>query len=178
MAHQPMFSEAPKPLSQVDYLNAAAEAVRGYCGWHVTPDRDETLVLDDDGTGTFLLRSGHVTDVMSVRVAGADLDPSEYEWSEDGILRVPSCAGRGRLRSVEVAIRHGYSESEASAVLAVIRGAAHRAAMSPGGNLAYQAAGTQRVGFQSATGGGSNSLPLMQTEKDTLAPFKLTWGPR
>lgn len=177
MVHVPMFEESVAPMSDLDYMNAAAESVRAYCGWHVTPVRTETLVVDDDGTGTVLLPSGRVTDVLSVARDGAALDLAEVQWNEDGVLRFPARCGRGRLRGLAVEVTHGYTEAEAAAVLGVIRGVATRAAMSPGGNIVSQSAGTQRVSYASS-GGAVASLPLMQTEKDVLATFRLGWGPR
>lgn len=150
---------------------AATQAIRDYCGWHVAPSMPETITLDGSGTGALLLPSRFVKEVRAVRLHGELLSEDTYEWSVDGILRRRHYSWPDRYRCVEVDIVHGFEDE---AVLAgMVAAIAARVKLDPTGALSNQRAGTQSVGFSSsATGGG-----LMQSEKDRLAPYKLTWGP-
>ena len=79
--------------------------IRDYCGWHIAPVVEETLILDGSEGSSLMLPTLHIKDVLSVKVGGTDL--SYFEWSQSGYLRKRGSWGR-RLRSVEVTLRHGY----------------------------------------------------------------------
>lgn len=154
-----------------DPVAAATQAIRDYCGWHVAPVEEETLTLDGTGTDTLLLPSRLVVGVTSVKVRGEELPKDSYEWSTIGALRRLGNIWPDSYRSIEVDIKHGFTDM--SVLADVVSSIAARAKLDPTGVLASQRAGTQYVGFHSgATGGG-----LMASEKDRLAPYKLNWGP-
>lgn len=156
------------PASPVE---AATQAIRDYCGWHVAPAIDATITLDGTGTDTVLLPSRRVLSVASVTVDGTALDATAFEWSADGILRRRDRCWPDRYRAVTVDLRHGF---ESMAVLAdIVASIAARVKIDPTGALANQRAGTQSVGFMAGASGGG----LMQSEKDRLEPYRLTWGP-
>lgn len=150
---------------------AATQAIRDYCGWHVAPVITATLTLDGTGTDTVLLPSRRVVDIESVKLDGTDLEAEGFEWSSDGLLRRRRGCWPERYRSLEVILRHGFEDM--TALADVVASIVARVKIDPTGALASQRAGTQSVGFTSgATGGG-----LMQSEKERLAPYRLTWGP-
>lgn len=84
-------------------LNVASEAIRSYCGWHVSPVIEQSITLDGDGGTVLILPTLRLVALDEVRVNGAVIP--NVEWSEFGALRGqwPS-----RWRSIEVDIRHGY----------------------------------------------------------------------
>lgn len=155
--------------------DAATQAIRDYCGWHVAPVIDATLTLDGTGTDTVLLPSRRVVDVTDVKIGDTSLDPSRFEWSADGLLRRRHGCWPDRYRILTVELKHGFDDSGALAT--VVESIVARIRMDPSGMLASQSAGTQRVTFggRQATGGGG--VGLLGTEKELLAPHKLTWGP-
>jgi hypothetical protein len=130
-----------------DRLAQAEAMVRSYCGWHIAPNRDDTLTLDGDGGTVLVLPSLNVTEVLSVTVQGIVLDPTDYAWSQAGfITRVPSYANSWNTgytswsdgewsggwywwwpdapRSIVVELTHGYDPvpPEVSAVVQAIAG--------------------------------------------------------
>src|SRR5690625_5065951 len=154
-----------------DQVAVATQAMWVYCVWHVVAGEVETITLDGTGTDTLLLPSRLVVDVTSVKVRGEELPKASYEWSTIGALRRLGNIWPDSYRSIEVDIKHGFTDM--SVLADVVSSIAARAKLDPTGVLASQRAGTQYVGFHSgATGGG-----LMASEKDRLAPYKLNWGP-
>lgn len=90
-------------------VSAAAQSVRGRCGWHIAPEIIQELTLDHDGSRSLLLPSLHVTAVASVEdVRGPDpVVLTGWSWSRTGILRGSFPAGLGALR---VTLTHGYAK--------------------------------------------------------------------
>jgi hypothetical protein len=155
------------PTSPQFWLDAATASVRRYCEWHITPSITESMVLDGTGSRELLIPSGLVLDVMQCTNAGQDVT-DQVEWSEKGVLTLRT-GWTDRSRGIRLLVLHGYEE--APDVAGVIASVASRAAMNPSGALTSQRAGTQ--GFNMVAG----SIPLMEAEKDQLAPYRLTWGP-
>lgn len=92
-----------------DATLAAEALVTAYCGWHISPSRTETLVLDGPGGRTLLLPTLHVIEVAAVTSDGITLDPDSYDWSETGIVELRSGRFSRRLRGVTVTLTHGYT---------------------------------------------------------------------
>ncbi|MGE2733844.1 hypothetical protein [Mycolicibacterium vaccae] len=95
-------------------VKAALAAARGYCGWHVSPVRSETLTLDGPG--------GRLLSVPTLKVVGAPTvvevgRPVDVGWSSEK----PGCA-RKRSRglwsdefgAIEVTLTHGFTEVQAA----------------------------------------------------------------
>lgn len=151
---------------------AAEQAIRDYCGWHVTPAVEETLVVDGNGQKKILLPSRKINDVLTVEVDG---EPVEVRWSADGWITRVDGRFPDRERAITVTINHGLEHGSA-VIDQVIGNIVSRARMSPAGNIVSQRAGTQSVTFASS-GGEVTGYGLLQSEKDLLAPYKLNWGP-
>lgn len=106
MTEQPLLVESDLDefrAGDVDLnLAAATEAVRGYCRWHIAPERTETLTLRAEG-GRVILPTLHAT-AVTVEINGTTLDPADYEL-EAGYLRLKHwvCAD-----PVTVTLTHGY----------------------------------------------------------------------
>lgn len=106
------------PLSQADATARAEAEVRAYCGWHIAPQRTDTLVLDGPGGPLLVLPSLHVVSVASVAENGTEVDPEGYAWSAAGVVRRTSsatvwrsCAGwTDDYRAVSITLTHGYDE--------------------------------------------------------------------
>lgn len=164
----------PPPIPQSsDPLEAATQAVRDYCGWHIAPSYTETITLDGTGDGKIFLPTKYLTAVENLTVEGTPVEG--YRWSENGWITLENGAFPKSERAVTVTITHGYDD--ASPVGQVIAGIIARARMAPTGNVVQQRAGTQSVTF-ATSGGQVIGFGLMQAEKELLQPYKLEWGPR
>lgn len=153
----------------------ATQLIRDYCGWHVAPILEETITLDGNGTDRVLLPSRRVLDVSEVRIGDSVLGASAFEWSQDGILKRVGGVWPDSYRAIHVTLRHGYEDSGLLADL--VRAISARAKADPTGMVASKRAGTQSVSFRSGNFGGGAGGGLLSTERDLLAPYKLTWGP-
>lgn len=98
----PPLADTPVGVDAAQF-EAAAASVRAYCGWHVAPVVEESLVLDGSGARRLVLPTLRVVEVTSLEVDGHLV--AEPEWSASGILW-----GRfsGRPRSVRITLRHGF----------------------------------------------------------------------
>ena len=160
------------PTGPQFWLDAATAQVRRYCEWHVTPEIEEDIVLDGSGARSLLLPSKNVVQLLACTDAGVDV-LADVDVSDKGILTRRSGCWSRRHGAIRITVRHGYES--APDVAGVIAGVAARAAMSPG-NVTRQNVGPMGVSY-GTVGGAPISLPLLQSEKDALAPYKLNWGP-
>ncbi len=71
-------------------LLAASQVVRNYCGWHVCP-AVECSAEPMGGGNVRRLPAGYVSEITSVAENGETVDPSEYEWRKDGLIRRKGC---------------------------------------------------------------------------------------
>ncbi|RDI13453.1 hypothetical protein DEU38_13428 [Rhodococcus sp. AG1013] len=140
-------------------LNVANGAVRSYCGWHVAPVVEETVIVDGHG-GTILdLPTLRLVSIEEVQVQGAVVE--DVEWSADGTLR-----GQwpDRWRSIEVRMRHGFDAP--ADLLGVVLDAAARAVNS---ELGGQAETIGPFSFSASEG----STALFAHEVAVLNRYKL-----
>lgn len=95
-------------------IDAAVDAIRTYCGWHVWPQRDETLTLDGEGGSVLTLPTMHVTNIAEIREHGAVVDAPAYEWSRTGDVKRVAGRWTRRWRGIEVDLVHGYQKVPAA----------------------------------------------------------------
>lgn len=157
------------------WLNAAHAAVRRECGWHVAPVITETLTLDGSGSRGLLLPSGRVVSIASVKNDGVDVTSAVRLSRRTGVLTLAS-RWTPELGAVEITFTHGYPVEEVPDVAALIVTLTSRAAATLRSNVAQQSIGGASVRYLTGADGGPLSLPLLESEKRTLAPYKLTWG--
>lgn len=109
-------------------LAAAVAAVRGYCRWHIAPERTEEMTLRAVG-GRVILPTLRATAVTIEDADGAAVSVDDYEL-EAGFLRI-TCSAPGPLT---VTLTHGYSELPAD-VKRVALSMANSGATTVGGRL-------------------------------------------
>lgn len=91
-------------------LDAAAAAVRSYCGWHITPSVTETVeVWSPDGRSLFL-QTLALTAVASVVQDGTTLDSSECTFDSYGHIKRTSGSRFSTSTRVTVEFTHGYAD--------------------------------------------------------------------
>lgn len=156
------------------FLNAATRAIRAHCGWHVAPIITETLELDGSGGTTLLLPSQRVRSLVKVTNNGNDVTDEVRYSRRAGILTLAS-GWSTEVGSISVELEHGYEVDEVPDVAALIVSLTKRA--SDGGLVAQQSIGGASVRYTTGRDGGVHSLPLLDSEKSTLAPYALHWGP-
>lgn len=152
--------------------DSAEAALRAFCGWHVAPVVTETLTRDGNGRSVLKLPTQHVREVTAVRIDGRDVT-SSVRWSDAGMLE--GVTFPRKFRSVEVDLEHGYEPTEIADVLAIIQGAAKRAATHPA--VASQSVAGASVRYWGSSEGGPLTHLLTLPEREALAPYMLTWGP-
>ena len=89
-------------------LYAASQAIRNYCGWHVSPSAACTAYPDGGGK-VIKLPAGYVLSIDSVTEDGEELTEGQYEWRRDGLLR-RTCFRRwsNRWGGIKVEYKAGY----------------------------------------------------------------------
>lgn len=152
---------------------AATQAVRDYCGWHIAPCISEDLVLDGNGQSKLFLPTKRLEEVLYLEVDGQNVE--NFRFSQEGWVTLDCGVFPRKERAVKIGIRHGYHSADPASV--IVGNIVARARMSPTGNIVQQRAGTQSVTF-ATSGGQVMGFGLMQAEKDLLQPYKLEWGPQ
>ena len=112
------------------WMKAAQASIRRYCGWHVTPDIDETLKVDAYGGSILTLPSKHVNSITSILVDGREL-VDQIDWSVAGTIQLRTGCWLDRPGSVTVTLNHGYSRDEVPEIAELLRTLAKRRAPSP-----------------------------------------------
>lgn len=119
-------------LSQTDpetvrFLDAALAKVRRYCGWHVSPVRTETILLDGNGVSYLPLPTLKIVELVSVTEDDVALDLADIKQSASA----PGIIARTNWRrwspgfsNIEIEFSHGFTAAEAAdfreAVLSLI----------------------------------------------------------
>lgn len=164
--------------TQVDpqfWLNAAHAAIRRFCGWHVAPAITETLTLDGSGGKTLLLPSKRIVSIQSVLSDGQDVTDRVDVSKGAGMIEFDGQLSR-KLGGIAVNLTHGYEIDEVPDVAALIVTLTKRA-REAGRTIASQAIGPANVRYITGSDGSVPGLPLFESEKETLEPYRLNWGP-
>lgn len=107
----------------------AQSVIRDYCGWHIAPSVEETVLFDTQGPGLIFLPSLYVTAIGSVTVDGVAWDSSLFRWWGGGRLEGSWPVGP---RLVQVTFTHGYAACPGAVQAAARRLGSVRA---PGGTF-------------------------------------------
>lgn len=95
------------PFTQAQ-IDAAAAQIRGYCGWHIAPERTDTVRLDSDGAAVLRLPTLKLIEVIDVQDAAGN-PITGWLWSDKGMLHRPGGFPAG-FGAVTVTMRHGYED--------------------------------------------------------------------
>lgn len=163
--------QAPGANRAQEYLAAAEQAVRAYCGWHVAPVVDEALTLDGSGTNTLFIPTLRVVAISAITNGDQVLDPATLEWSADGFARLPyGQLWTDKLRGVNIQLRHGYQA--APDLVEIIRAMAARAQSAPDTILRSQVGMvSQTVSMVAPNVAGG--VVLMDHERAMLEPYRI-----
>jgi len=166
------------------FLEAAGDAIRNFCQWHIYPSVDVTVECPIQPDGTIMLPSLYVTDVASVTLGDLELDSNTYHWHQSGYIRrhrqsyfpwplwpledehpfreFPSPFGR----YAEVTFTHGYDVLP-PVVASVGMELANRAMELPSGVAKQISSGPYSIGF------GELGVVLSDDQRRRLGPFTL-----
>ncbi len=131
-------------------LDAASAAVRGRCGWHVSPSVECIARVTAQGRMA-VLPARFVTAVSSVSDGGTALGGGEYEARSDGLLR--RCCFKiwcPSWEAVKVTYTAGFEQSECADLLDVVAHLAEVALNSSSGVLSESAGGVS-VSYDTST---------------------------
>lgn len=145
---------------------AVSDAVRAWCGWHVSPTLTCRWVGEGEGRYLALPCMG-VSSVGSLRVAGAE---AECRHRPSGLVRLVRGAFPPEWGSVEATFRAGYPSAAVGAVVAQI--AANAVVAAPG--VAEEHAGSVGVTYNRTGDGVTGGVSLLPRDLAILAPYRLT----
>lgn len=147
-------------------LNAASQAVRNYCGWHISPSIDCTA-KPAGGASVMRLPAGYVSEINSVKENGNTV--TDYEWREDGLIKrgYPWTAAWG---GIEVEYTAGYDANAVpdlvEAVCAITSGV-----LSVSAGVSSESADGVSVSYSQSASSIANSLTSQM--KCALEPYKV-----
>ncbi|MDX2694954.1 mobile element protein [Streptomyces ipomoeae] len=142
----------PKLLSR---LRSASARFRGQVGHSVYPVTTETVTLNGNGRESLLLPVWPTVAVATVVLEGVTLvEGTDYQWSEEGILRRLGCkVWPAKLRCLQVTYSHGWATRPAD--VAEVVGERTEAAFTIPVGVQSQAVGGQSVTFGAQAASGS-----------------------
>lgn len=155
------------------YMRGATNAIRRYCGWHVSPVITEDIIVDGSGRSVQRLPTLALRNLKALSEDGTTLDPSSVDWSTSGYLERVGGRFTRRLRGIRATIEHGFAD--ASELQALVVTIAERAKASPGG-VVQEASGAVNVRFSTFGGGAAGGVALMAHEYALLDEYKLPGG--
>lgn len=151
-------------------LDAASQAVRDWCGWHVAPVLPCSWIGQGEGR-QMILPCLAVRSISSIEVNGAQLDGSAYEWRPSGVVRMTCGRFPDSWRSVRADFDAG-NDAIGALGAAVAQIAANALAAAPG--VRAERIGTASVDYNQTASGVSGGVRLLQSDLDLLAPYRLT----
>lgn len=161
-------------------IQAASNAIRNYCGWHVYPSaacKLETTFFDGRvtaGRGSVLIQlpAKYVTSVSSVMIGG--IECSTYVAEPNGLLKVydVSLAGLREFSPVVVEYTAGLPDALMDGVKELV---AHRVthALASSGGVQSETAGGVSITYSANWTNSARATALADDNKEVLAPYKI-----
>jgi hypothetical protein len=130
------------PVENARLLATSLDKVRRYCGWHVSPVRSDTFVVDGGGWPYIVIPTLKVDSITSCTEDGVTVPVDEIEQytNEPGILYRKDGFWRGR---VVVTVEHGFAAAEAMAFREEVLALIDRTVASAGTGLSGQLTGIE-----------------------------------
>ncbi|MDO5049996.1 MAG: hypothetical protein Q4D87_08970 [Actinomycetaceae bacterium] len=151
-----------------DMAKGVTAMIRRYCGWHVAPVVEETLVLDYDGGGVLTLPTLRVEALLSLTVDGVEV--ADPEWSRAGDVRLG--ARPAKWQGVQARVQHGYPVEEVADLRQVAVQAALVGLASPMG-VVRESSGQVSIEYSRTGLGVAGGLALMERDMRILDAYRL-----
>lgn len=156
-------------------LDAAAAAVRAYCGWHVGPSAECTMTtrahdkrLTYTGSDTLIqLPARFVSAVNKVTVGGREV--TDYSFETNGLLRIYDTCVDSRKTIIKVEYTAGSESAGVKSLIANM--VTHGVAQSPG--IQSEAAGGVSVTYSASWLNSAGASALPDANREILAPYRL-----
>jgi hypothetical protein len=160
------------PTSVAEAISVLASgAVRDHCGWRVAKTAEETFTVTSRGTRLLFLPSLHIVSVVSVTEDGETVDPSLYEWDDNGVIeRTTGKWARGR-RAITVTVTHGHAKCPAT-IARIIAASVQRGAFVPSGGITGETAIGQTIQY-SRVGGMAATDAFTPDELERLEQYRI-----
>ncbi|WP_137843856.1 hypothetical protein [Microbacterium sp. 2FI] len=169
----PLIVDANTIVDAAFWMKAATQSIRSECGWHVAPVITETLVLDGRGGVALLLPSQRVEAVTLVKNDGVDVTSRVKFSRRTGVMTLAS-GWSCDLGSIEITLTHGYPLESVADIAALIVTLTKRGAASSA--FVQQSVGSASARLGTGRDGAALSVPLLESEKALLEPYRLNWG--
>ena len=175
-------------------IPAASEAIRNYCGWHVSPNLRCGMLynvhnLRDAFVGRDLLIQLPATYItgVSLVVLNAEWDEQAHEWKGDiltgtdpdvdfdagsGLLRVFDVNCLDKRSKIFVEYDAGFPEGSAQAVKEIASSLITHAVANPYG-VASESAGGVSVSYSAAWAGTMGASQLSESCREMLSSYKV-----
>lgn len=151
-------------------IAAASQAIRNYCGWHITPALDCTA-SPSGGSAVMRLPASYVSAITQITEDGVEVDSAGYRWRADGLVkRTAPHIWSPEWGALEVKYTAGYSEDAVpDLVEAVCSVAAGVISVSPG--VVSESADGVAVSY--SVNASSIAAALTSAQKNALEPYKV-----
>lgn len=146
-------------------LGGVSAAIRAYCGWHVAPVTKCVFTGHGDGALLMLPAMG-LTEIYSLAVDG---EYPDYEWHDDGMVRLKSGCFPKSWRSVVCTYEAGYEGMDLAQAVAQI--ASNAIVAAPG--VSSEHAGNISISYNKTGDGITGGVSLLDRDRALLAPYKL-----
>ena len=171
-------------------IPAATEAIRNYCGWHVSPNLTCGMIynvrdLRDAFTGPDLLVQLPATFVTSIdkiilnavmnQQTGeyeGDDKTDDYDLGGDGLLRIYDVGFLDRKSKIFIKYTAGYPDDQIHAIKELT---AHRVthAVTTSYGVMSEAAGGVSISYNASWAGNTRSTALPDDNREVLNPYKV-----
>lgn len=143
------------------WLRAAQEAIRRYCGWHVTPNAEIEGVINSRGGLVLRLPARHVTSIEELTDRAGRALSYAYDPAT-GLVECTEGAFPTGVAAIRYRIRAGWDDCPD--VQGVLVNVAKRASMAATGVIASQSVNGSSVSY---------NVTLMADEMAKLAKYRL-----
>lgn len=149
-------------------LAGASAAIRRYCGWHITPNIEETFVLDGPNSDLLQVPTLHMTDVLELKLQGTAVDVEHLEWSQKGMIRRHGWPNK--FRSIRAKVMHGFED--AADVKQIVQQIVANAISSPLG-ATRESAGQVSISWSTTAPGVAGGVSILQRDMAVLDLYRL-----
>lgn len=169
-------------------IQAASDAIRNYCGWHLYPSLacswagylggvSQNVFTNCTRRGLeylIQLPARYVTGITSVSIAGTEIDNSCYVFETSGVLRIHKADfyNHGDYDRIEVKYTAGVPEGLMNGIKELVANRTTHALASSYG-ITSESTGGVSVTYSAAWTGSSRASALTDDSKELLAPFRL-----
>lgn len=151
-------------------IAAVSQAIRNYCGWHISPSV-ECTANPVGGAVVAKLPAGYVSAIESVTENETALSATDYEWRKDGLLkRSAPNLWTDKWGGIEVVYTAGYSGEAVPDLLEVTCGIVSGVLAVAPGVMSESADG---VSISYSANSASVAAALTSQQKSALEAYKL-----